>query len=180
MACQQSQQTRDVDPKLVQCWLRRWPIIKPALVQRLVFAGLRSIAAGLVVLIAGGDYKPSPTQCLLNVGPASPVLASIHSALLSTSCWRYRHDALNQSWVDVGPPSVTLAHIQCGAKQKTVTQYWANVGSMSRRWVNISPALGQRLVFAGAACDCTIETAGQTDHDRNTEQTEIRQMSPPL
>ena len=42
--------------------LRRWPSIKPALVQRLVFAGL--------------------------------------------------HDALNQSWVIVGPPSVTLAHIR--------------------------------------------------------------------
>ena len=42
------------------------------------FAGLRSIAAGLVVLTAGGDYKLTPTQCLLNVGPASPVLASIH------------------------------------------------------------------------------------------------------
>ena len=37
--------------------LRRWPSMKPALVQRLVFAGLRLIAAGLVVLTAGGDYK---------------------------------------------------------------------------------------------------------------------------
>ena len=41
--------------------LRRWPSIKQALVRRLVFAGLRSIAAGLVVLTAGGDYKPTPT-----------------------------------------------------------------------------------------------------------------------
>ena len=31
-----------------------------------------------------GDYKPTPTQCLLNVGPASPVLASRHSVLKST------------------------------------------------------------------------------------------------
>ena len=31
------------------------------------------------------------------------------------------------------------------------------------RWANISPALGQRLVFAGAACDCTMETTGQTE-----------------
>ena len=77
------------------------------------------IAAGLVLLTAGGDYKPTPTQCLLNVGPVSPVLASIHSVLVSTSCWRYRHDALNQSWVNVGLPSVTLAHIQRGAKQDT-------------------------------------------------------------
>ena len=43
-------------------------------------------AAGQVVLTAGGDYKPTPTQCMLNVGPASPVLASIHS--VSNSCWR--------------------------------------------------------------------------------------------
>ena len=110
----------------------------------------------------------TPTQCLLNVEPASPVLASIHSVLVSTSCWRdyvhiaytapmpfkcwpalytmarywtnarysrlYRlcqHDALNQSWVNDGPPSVMLAHIQRDAKQNTVTQYWANVGSAS-------------------------------------------------
>ena len=61
------------------------------------------------------EYKLTPIQCLLNVGPASPVLGSIHSALVSTSCWRYQHDALNQSWVNVGPPSVQLAHIQRGA-----------------------------------------------------------------
>ena len=36
-------------------------------------------------------HKLTPTQCLFNVGPASPVLASIHSALVSTSCWWYRH-----------------------------------------------------------------------------------------
>ena len=69
------------------------------------------------------------------------VLASIHS--VSTSCWRgcvhivyttlvpfkcwssiillYQHDTLNQSWVNVGLPSVTLAHIQHGAKHDTVT-----------------------------------------------------------
>ena len=38
-----SQQTQDVDPMLAHC-LRRWPSIKPALVQRLVFAELCSIA----------------------------------------------------------------------------------------------------------------------------------------
>ena len=42
------------------------------------------------MLTAGGDYKPTLTQCLLNAGPASPVLASIHSALVSASCWRER------------------------------------------------------------------------------------------
>ena len=97
----------------------------------------------------GGEYKPTPTQCLLDVGPASPVLASIHSTLgllgRLTSCWLYyRHDAFNQSWVNVGPPSVTLANIQRGAKHNTVTQYWANVGQRRRLWANISPALGER------------------------------------
>ena len=46
--------------------------------------------APLVVLTAGGEYKPTPTRWLLNVGPASPVLASTHSALVSTSCGRYQ------------------------------------------------------------------------------------------
>ena len=51
-------------------------------------------AVGLAVHTAGGEYKPTLTQCLLNVEPASPVLASIHSILVSTSCWQYWHDAL--------------------------------------------------------------------------------------
>ena len=42
-------------------------------------------------MTAGHDYKPTPTQCLLNVGPASPVLAGIHSVLVSTS-FCYLHD----------------------------------------------------------------------------------------
>ena len=44
------------------------------------------------MLTAGGDYKPTLTQCLLNVGSASPVLANINSALVSTSCsWERVH-----------------------------------------------------------------------------------------
>ena len=43
----------------------------------------------------------------------------------------YRHNALNQSWVNVGLPSVTLAYIQRGAKPDTVTRYWDNDGSAS-------------------------------------------------
>ena len=78
-------------PMLTHC-LRSWPSIKPALAQRLVFAGLHSIAAGMVLLPAGGNhYKPTLTQCLLNVGPISSVLASIHSVLVSTSFCRCRH-----------------------------------------------------------------------------------------
>ena len=83
---------------LVQCW----PTVcdaGPALFQNLVLAGLRAV---MLVVTAGGEYKPTPTQCLLNVGPASPVLGRIHSALVSTSCGRYRHDILSQSWVNIG------------------------------------------------------------------------------
>ena len=68
---------------------------------RVCWAAFNS-SSGLVVLTAGGNYKSTPTQCLLNVGLVSPVLASIHSAIVSTSCWRYQHDALNQTWVNVG------------------------------------------------------------------------------
>ena len=45
-----------------------------------------------------------------------------------------------------------------------------------RRWTNISKALGQRLVFAGATSACMKETAGsRTERDRNTKQTEVNQ-----
>ena len=43
------------------------------------------------------------------------------------------------------------------------------------RRANISPALGQHLVFAGPACDCTMEIAGQTDRQKGqcTERTKV-------
>ena len=120
VACQHSQQTRDIDPMLVQCW----PTICKA-------GPASNQHNGLVVLTAGGEYKPTPSQCLLNAGPMSSVLGNIHSVLARTSCWRYRHDALNQSWVNVGQPSVTLALSQRGAQHDMVNQYWDNVGSAS-------------------------------------------------
>ena len=46
------------------------------------------------------------------------------------------------------------------------------------RWANIGPALGQRLKQAASAC--TIETAGQTERDIHTEQTEVNQHVPHL
>ena len=63
---------------------RRWAALYKCYINVLCLLG---IAAGQVLLTAGGDYKPTPTQCLLNVGPASPMLGSIHSvsALVSTS-----------------------------------------------------------------------------------------------
>ena len=57
--------------------------------------------------VAGaGQYPFNPSQYFMLPVPA---------------CRRYGHDALNQSWVNVGPLSVTLAHIQRGTKQDTVT-----------------------------------------------------------
>ena len=80
---------------------------------------------------------------------ALPVLGSIHSTLVSTSCWQYWQDTLNQSWVTAGLLSVTLAHYQRGAKHDTLTQYWANVGSASWTVGQNQPgiALSQRLAF---------------------------------
>ena len=78
-------------------------------------ADTNPMAFKLWASVAGaGQYPFSPSQYFMLPVPA---------------CWRYGHDALNQSWVDVGPPYVTLAHIQRGAKHDTVTQYWANVAS---------------------------------------------------
>ena len=107
VACQHSQQTRRWSNagSMLANHLRRWPSIKPALVQRLVFAGLRS----------GGQYKPTPIQCLLNIEPAS-VLGSIHSALVSTSCWQYRYRAKFND-------QLNLSH-----------QYGGGLGVLGMRW----------------------------------------------
>ena len=56
---------------------RRWAGVVQMLYKCFVFAWNSSWS--------GGDYKPTPTQCLLNVGRASPVLASRHSVLMSIS-----------------------------------------------------------------------------------------------
>ena len=78
---------------LTQCWSNSGPT-SATLAQHQTSTGSTPRvcwAAGLAVHTDGGEYKPTPTQCLLNVGPASPMLASIHSALVSTSFWRYMH-----------------------------------------------------------------------------------------
>ena len=100
--------------------------------------------------VAGaGQYPFSPSQYFMLPVPA---------------CWQYGHGALNQSCVNVGPPFVTLADIQCGAKHDRVAQL--NTGLMlaqhRRWWTNISPALGQRLVF------------GDRLHDRLRERTDTK------
>ena len=67
--------------------LRRWPSIKPALVQRLVFAGMRSIARWSVkcwASVAGAcQYPFSPSQyCIM----AGMLAHSIHRPM-PFKCW---------------------------------------------------------------------------------------------
>ena len=75
------------------------------------------------------DTDPMYGKCWASVAGAGqyPFSPNQYFELPVPVCWRYGHDALNQSWVIVGPQSVTLAHIQ----RDTVTQYWANVYSAS-------------------------------------------------
>ena len=63
---------------------------------------------------SAGQYAFSPRQYFMPTVPAR---------------WRYGHDALNQSWVNVNV--CDAGHIQSGAKHNTVTQYCANGGSAS-------------------------------------------------
>ena len=77
------------------------------------------------------DTDPMFVKCWASVAGAGQYPFS----LVSTSCWWYQHDALNQSWVNVGPPSVTLANTGL------------MLGHRCRRCANISPTLGQCHVF---------------------------------
>ena len=60
------------------------------------------------------DTDPLSVKCWASVAGAGqyPFSPSQYFMLEVPACWRYGHDALNQSWVNVGPPSVKLAHIQ--------------------------------------------------------------------
>ena len=79
------------------------------------------------------DTDPMYVKCWAGDAGQYPFSPSQYIMLPVPACWRYGHDALNQSWVNVSPLSVMLAHIQGGAKHDTVTQlHWANnVGSAS-------------------------------------------------
>ena len=84
-----------------------------------------------------------PTAC--DDGPTSNqhwFSASCLLGCLQSSKHRIGHEALNKSWVNVGRPSVTLAHIQRDAKHDTFTQYWANVGSVSWTEGQHQPIIG--------------------------------------
>ena len=90
------------------------------------------------------DTKPMSVKCWASVVGAGqyPFSPSQYFMLPVPACWRYGHDALNQSWVNAGRPSVTLAHIQPGAKHDTITQYWANVGLASLTVGQHYPSIG--------------------------------------
>ena len=81
-------QTRDVDPMLhgimLAHRLRRWPSIKPALVQRFVFAGTQSVS------LCWGES------------------VSIHFSPALSMVQAVKHEMLTRCWSNVGPPSTTL------------------------------------------------------------------------
>ena len=71
-------------------------------------------AAGLVFLNTGNaDTDSMSVKCWASVAGAGHYAfsPSQYFKLLVAAYWRYVHDALNKSWVNVGPASVKLAHI---------------------------------------------------------------------
>ena len=73
-----------------------------------------------VLSVGGGvstEYKLTPIQCLLNIGPTSQVLASIHSALVSTSCWQ---KCIHILYTAPMP-------FKCWPASYTMTRHWTNV-----------------------------------------------------
>ena len=92
---------------------------------------MRLIARWALVHIAGGDYKQTPTQCMLNVGLVSLVLASIHSALVSTLClWECVHIVYNVPMlIKCWPASYTMARHRTNAHDTDTLpgQWWAYV-----------------------------------------------------
>ena len=88
--------TLPANTTLTQCWSNAGPLsamlaqhqTSTGSTPRVCWAAFNSSWSSIAYCCS--DYKPTPTQCLLNVGPALPVLASIHSVLDSTSCCRYR------------------------------------------------------------------------------------------
>ena len=77
------QASRQAGRQKTQCWFIAGP---PSQALAIIQSTLADLSGGNDV---STEYKLTPIQCLLNVvGPASPVLASIHSVLFSTPWWR--------------------------------------------------------------------------------------------
>ena len=149
--------------------IRRWPnagpmlahVIKPALVQGLVFAGLRSIAAFLNSAYCWpwlqADTDPMSVKCWpVFIQPYSVLHARCTKAesMLARRLWRWHTFSVAPNMTRQPNTGLMLAQ-------------------RPRRWANISPALGQCLMFAGAAWDCTIETAWQSQADRTPQKRRI-------
>ena len=139
---------------LTQCWsnarprLRRWPSIKPALVQRLAFAGLRSIARWSV-------------KCWASV----PVLASIHSALVSTSLW----------WECVHMAYTALMPFKCWPASYTMARHRTNARYTSTLAGCMLASIHSALVstYAGGRA-CTWYTLPQCHLNAGQRHTQLR------
>ena len=129
----------------------------------LVFAGLRSLAAGLEIAYRWqrlqANTNPMFVKCWASIAGAGQYLFSpIQYFMLPVpASWRYGHGALNQSWVNIDPLPVTLTNIQRGAKHDTVT----HTGLMLAQRRNGGPLLAQHWVNVSCLTACTIESAGQ-------------------
>ena len=93
---------------------RRWTNIKPTLAQCIVLAGMHT---------AGGENKPTPTQCLFHVGPASTVLATRSTAIEIYRNWGHLNQILKKKnsnkiitwnfWINPSMPSHYEHHLNC-------------------------------------------------------------------
>ena len=142
-----------------------------------------------VLSVGGGvstEYKLTQIQYLLNVGPASQVLASIHSALVKSSCWQecvhivYNAPMPLKCW----PASYTMAwhHSNACYTDTMPGQWWAcvaNTGSGTMLWkagllyarclwcwltFNVAPKTTQIhwADIGEPACPSPLSTAGET------------------
>ena len=153
------QQTQHVNPIPVQCWS--------------TVAGSGHQPFWTVLFVGGGvstEYKLTPIQCMLNVGPASQVLGSIHSALVSTSLMLWTKAGLMLARRLWRWPTFS-------AKHDTVARYRANVGSA------LYPTLAQHWINVSCSTACTIESAGEKwmrdrHRLRQTERKEVYQYVP--
>ena len=97
----------------------------------------------------------------------------------STYCWRWVQADIDpmsvKCWASVAgagqylfsPSQYFMLAVPARWCEPKLDSYWpAMFAQHRRRWVNISPALGQRLVFAGAACDFTMKNIGQIDRQK--------------
>ena len=149
------QQTRDADPMLDQILdhrRRRWPSIKPALAQRLLFAGSHSVLWVLCADVVQMLYKGfvlagnSSWFSLANAGRYS-FSPSHYSMLPVPACWRYGHLHAGGTGTMLWTKAefMLARHLwrwpTFSVAPKTIP--WPNTGLMvgqrRRRWANFCP-----------------------------------------